>query len=103
MSARDDWRELADLDATLLGEITDLVAAGPLLDQRSELLRKIAAETVSTDDLDELDARNRRLTEWLLHWRRVALIEATALDQHLRFLSVARELPGDPASLEVLG
>ena len=98
-----EWEELAALDERILSAARDFAAADMVLDRRTELVRILAAGADSIAALDELTARNRRLTEWLLHWRRVTLIESIALDQHLRFLRTTGGSPDGAAGLEVLG
>lgn len=103
MNGQTDWETLAVLDQAILSGDTASVEADGLFDRRGELVAKIAEAAKSADELDELAARNRRITEWLLHCRRVALIESAALDQHLRFLERAGEPPTADRAIEVLG
>lgn len=103
MSARDEREELAALDEKLLEGHVDLDAADRLLDRRMELVRGLCAQAQSVDELAELEVKNRRLTEWLFHRRRVTLIESAAIEQHHRFLAAAGEQREVQASLEVLG
>ena len=97
------WRELTELDEKLLGGGSDFVEAARLLELREAIIQSLSATAETSEELDELMARNRRLTEWLLHYRRVALIESAALDQHLRFLERAGEPILIGAQFEAIG
>lgn len=99
----DKWEELASLDELILSATAESAAAGGWLDRRGQLIERIVAGAPTFEELEELAERNRRLTEWVLHWRRVALIESAELEQHLRFVRRTGELPGAEAGLEVLG
>lgn len=94
MSQRAKWEQLTSLDEALLGCGDNFIEAERLLGCRAALIRDLSASAESHEELDELMARNARLTEWLLHHRRVTLIESAAVDQHLRFL----ERSGEPVS-----
>lgn len=98
-----DWEELAAIDRILLSETAEFSSADGTLDRRGELVERIAAGAKSLEELEELAGRNRKLTDWLLHWRRVALIESAALEQHLRFLQRAGAPAAAAGRIEVLG
>jgi hypothetical protein len=91
MKRQEMWNDLTEIDERLLGSGTDFTEAHSLLDRRDAVIRDLSASAESPEERDELIARNRRLTEWMLHQRRVTLIEAAAVEQHLRFLERSRE------------
>ncbi|MBM3764797.1 MAG: hypothetical protein FJW32_05340 [Acidobacteria bacterium] len=103
MKVLGDWEELAALDETLIGGTAESPEASDLINRRGVLTERIAQGAKSLEELDELAARNRRLTEWLLHWRRIALIEAAALERHLLYLQSAGEPLEEPGRVEVCG
>jgi hypothetical protein len=91
MKRQEKWKHLTEIDEKLLGGGTDFTEAHDLLDRREAAIRDLSASAESPEELDDLMARNRRLTEWMLHQRRVTLIEAAAVEQHLRFLERSGE------------
>jgi hypothetical protein len=83
----DAWADIEFLDRLVLQASPGQEAeVAEFLERRELAVAAIASRSEHLDDLEELAARNRRLTEKLLHWRRVAQVESAAIDQHLRYL-----------------
>lgn len=80
MTAAEELRHLDDeLLAAVPGQETRMAE---LLARRAALLPALCG---SLEELEMVAARTNQLQERLLHWRRLAIMELTALEQHVRF------------------
>lgn len=85
--------QLAQLDEQILATVPgDEVAMIDLLDRRHQVLDAVLAQPIPLAEIEAIRARTARMEEKVLHWRRAAMMELSAIDQHLRYLD--EQLPG---------
>lgn len=91
VSGRELSRQLEELDGWLLGAVAgqepELLA---VMDRRTDLLRRWVEAGPGDVEREGAAERTRRLQEKFLHWRRSAIMEQSAIDQHSRFLQEQR-------------
>lgn len=88
---------IAQLDRQILASGPGLEHAAAKLGTRRETLETVLLHAPTLDDLEGLRSRTKILEERLLHWRRLANMELSLIDQHLRYVS-CQERGGDGVS-----